>query len=805
MAFGYHEDLERLDKVIAGLQSAIEMATEDDERMPEILGYLGVLLRLRFERLGNVADIDDSIALSRRSVNLMPKNDPDRVNELANLGNSLMRRFERFGDITDIDKAITSLQAVVDLAPKDDADRHQHLSNLAASLDTRFEQFGHLADLNHAIELKQAAIDCTPDGHSDKPFLFGGLGLSLMNRFIRLGDFTDIDNAVASRRAAVDLTPEGHPTMAMHLANLGNPLQIRFELFGNIADLDDAISSKQAAVNLTPDDHADKPGRLSNLGVSLAARFQRIGDPTDIDKAIISQKAAVDLTPDGHLHKAMFLNSLGISLKTRFHSLGNLTDLENAIASAQAAVDLTPDNYSAKPMYLQNLGKSLQIRFQSLGNRIDINNAIVLKQAAVELTPDGHPYKTDSMRDLGYAFWLRYLRDPFRREDAETGIKFLSAAANSRIGAPAIRFGAAKEWRDVATFAGHSSLLAAYDRIITIIPLVAWLGLPITDRHQHLVKKGKLAMEAAAAAISFEQYDKALEWLEQGRSIVWTQILQLRTPVDDLRDVQPDLAKRLVQVSRLLDQGAGRSGISDGMEQSGEEQGRRYRALTAEWESLVEKVRSLPNFENFLKPLNITHLIKAAQKGTIIVSNIAEERCDALALIPGLDKVVHIPLPNVTSKRITELANELKDSLYGSGVRMRGERAAKKVEDEVDGDYCKEILAELWTNLVKPILDSLGFSAGLSQLFCLKILIIYTTAQPRYASTNLVVCYRATCLSPNTRCRHIRFRFSGCPPRQLRHIIVYTYRIYSARTAPSVCGRELQAAVSHSVFGSWYI
>jgi hypothetical protein len=43
-----------------------------------------------------------------------------------------------------------------------------------------------------------------------------------------------------------------------------------------------------------------------------------------------------------------------------------------------------------------------------------------------------------------------------------------------------------------------------------------------------------VASEAAAAAISAKQYNTALEWLEQGHSIVWNQFLQLRTPFDAL-------------------------------------------------------------------------------------------------------------------------------------------------------------------------------------------------------------------------------------------------------------------------------
>jgi hypothetical protein len=101
--------------------------------------------------------------------------------------------------------------------------------------------------------------------------------------------------------------------------------------------------------------------------------------------------------------------------------------------------------------------------------------------------------------------------------------------------------------------------------------------------------------------------------------------------------------------------------------------------------------------------------MRAAQSGPVVAINIATQRCDALVLLPDLEDVIHIPL-TITSERVSELAQEMKEILSSNGVRMRGERAAKKVEDEDDGLGCEQILSELWIDLVKPVLDSLAFS-----------------------------------------------------------------------------------------------
>jgi hypothetical protein len=135
-----------------------------------------------------------------------------------------------------------------------------------------------------------------------------------------------------------------------------------------------------------------------------------------------------------------------------------------------------------------------------------------------------------------------------------------------------------------------------------------------------------------------------------------------------------------------------------------------------EWESIIKQVRSLPNFEDFLRSPSSHRLVNAARNGPVVILNIAAKGCDALAVLPELDDIVHIPLPNLTPKRVIELHTELKDFLSSSGIRSRGERAIRDT-DEADLQTCERVLAELWNNLVHPVPDSLAFSVRLFQQY----------------------------------------------------------------------------------------
>ncbi|KAG8814395.1 hypothetical protein FRC19_001779 [Serendipita sp. 401] len=706
--FEMYENLCDIDNAITQLQAAVNLTPDDHPHKPLRLNNLASSLRGRFNHLGNLDDIDNAILRLQLAISLTPDGHPHKPNWLSSLGTSLQKRFGRIGNLVDIEDSISRLQDAVNLTPDDHPDKPARLSNLGNSFVSRFERLGNIDDINNAILRHQMVMNLIPDSHPQKPNQLSDLGGSLIMRFEHLGDLDDIDNAVAHLQVAVNLTPDGHPEKSNRLGSLGGSLLVRFEHLGNLDDIQDAILRLQEAVNLTPDGRIDKPSWLSNLGLSLRARFERLRNLDDINSSIIQLQAAVDLTPDGHPEKPKWLNNLGITVLSRFQRVGSLGDIQNAIAQLQVAVNLAPDGHSEKRRWLSHLGLSLIIRFEHLGNQDDLDNGISRLQAAVDLTPDGHPVKPGLLSNLATSLLTRFqrLNHP---HDAEACISHLLTAAFSPVGSPSVRLGAAQKWIHAALTTTHTSLLAACECAISIIPLVAWLGLSIPDRHQHLVEIGGIVRDAAAIAIVLDEFDMALEWLEQGRSIVWNQILQLRTPVDELRAVEPDLANRLLHVSSLLYQGGQDINPQAAHKRSPEEEARQYRALAKERDEIVEKVRSLPKFQDFLKPFRLGRLFEAAKEGAVIVVNVSIVQCDALALIDGVDEAIHIPLPDLTPKRVNQLQIEFNALLKSSGVRQR---AVRDEEVEVGGDEgCKKILAELWDHLVKPVLDSLAFSS----------------------------------------------------------------------------------------------
>ncbi|KAG9089220.1 hypothetical protein FS749_001526 [Ceratobasidium sp. UAMH 11750] len=274
-------------------------------------------------------------------------------------------------------------------------------------------------------------------------------------------------------------------------------------------------------------------------------------------------------------------------------------------------------------------------------------------------------------------------------------------------GSPAIRFRASHNWALLSQLCGLPPL-EAYANSMTILPHVVWLGASAQDRYKCLAttQVGILATEAATAAISQTRYDLALEWLEQGRSIVWGQTLQLRTPYDELSTDHPDLAEELQYVSTQFEHASMSLSSGPSTACGGElphETARKHRWLAQKREELIEYIRHLPGLEDFLRPPNASKIMSWVQDKTIVVVNVHELRCDALILQAGARDITHVPLTEFSVQKAKEARAELGRCLLGRGCQRGIKPDRRKLT-------FKDILELLWDEVVKPVLDHLGIT-----------------------------------------------------------------------------------------------
>ncbi|KAI0083697.1 CHAT domain-containing protein [Irpex rosettiformis] len=767
-------DLDALETSIQCYRVSMGAIEDDHPEKVDIINNLGVILSARFKCVGEHQDLEEAISLHQLANALTPDDSPDKASRLSNLAASILSRFEREGRGEDLEEAIGIWTHAVELVPDSHVDKPTLLNNLGSSHQTRFEQLGKLEDLESAISLHARAVELTPDGHPDKPSWLNNSGNSYLIRFKQLGKREDLESAIALHARAEDLTPDGHPNKPSLLSNSGNPHLTRFQQLGKLEDLESAISLHARAVELTPDGHPDKPSWLNNSGNSHLTRFERLGliedleraiklyacateltpdghpnkpswlnnlanslsdryertrDLKDLERAAAHQSRAVDLTPDGHPNKPSYLNNLGTKLQTRFEQSRSLDDLDQAIAHKTNAVSLTPEGHPDKPRWLYNLGNSLQERFNEAGNALDLEEAIKCSTCSVELLPKNHAERALMLRLLGELFDTRLYSPHAQADDATRAMEAFLEAVQHPNSHPLERLQACGQYTSLLSKLPHLfttplrlTLLNAYKYALGLVPRCIWMGNNMRGRYasEEVLVIRIVVNNAVTAAISAGEYGLALEFLETGRAVVWSQVLQLRTPLDDLRQLHPQLADDLYYVSQALQHAAaspsGSLPLSTEAHKAqpslkGHAQSSHTHAL--EYEELITQIRELDGFKDFLLPKTLSQLTGACASGPVVVLNLHNTRCDALVLSQP-DHITHIPLPEFSRTHAVKLHKDLWSILAARNLRGRF-RDSEWYDDDnrgqdmpgngVRNDPMFRVLGDLWNFVVKPILD----------------------------------------------------------------------------------------------------
>ena len=709
-----------LDEAINTGRDAVAATPRHDPNLAVYLSNLGMSLQIRFELSRDPADLVTAIDTGRKAVEVTPPGHPYQAKHLANLGAALMTRFIRQAkDAADLNEAIDTGRKAVDLTPPDNPDFAGMLSNLGASLHLRYELAGDAADLNTAITECQRAADLTPSGHPTLARNLANLGAALRSRFELAGDAADLDAAIDAERNAVHVAPPGHPDLTGMLSNLGISLTTRFGLAGDAADLDAAIDAERKAVALTPPGHPDLARNLANLAAALTARFSLAADPTglkaaDSDAAIDAARKAVALTPPGHPDLPGRLSNLGNSLFARFGLAGNATDLDAAINAGEKAVRLTPPGHTDLASHLSNLGSSLLMRFKLAKDATDLDAAIDAGQETARLTQPGHPDLAKRLSNLGSSLHARFELNG-DTADLDAAIERWRRSSEVPTGIPSVRLAAARMWGAMAADAGRTRDAADGHAVaLGLLQTVAWHGLDRATREDHLREWAGLAADGAACAVLDARPGLAVELLEQGRSVLWTQALNLRGDLTRLATEHPALAARLDGIRKILDapmpgdapfppEPAGTSAAAAGRARQHEKAADLRKRKAREWDECLAQVRALPGFEHFLAAIPYPQLTAAAADGPTVIVNASRFGCHALIVDADSAQPRVVSLPAMTVAAATDQASRMLTALASAAdpvqALLNPENATRAVLD---------VLVWLWDVIAEPVLTALG-------------------------------------------------------------------------------------------------
>ncbi|RPA88524.1 hypothetical protein L873DRAFT_1632231, partial [Choiromyces venosus 120613-1] len=167
------DDLDFLKEAIALAESAVTLTTPLHPNRAIL--FPGADLFRRYERLGNMADLNEAIIEMEKALEACYPGTPGRAGMLHNWSTMLVKRFERLGDINDLDKAARISEDIVREAIAGSQIHIYALFNLGTILLERFKRIGNLEDLQKAIKHGEAALAATPRDHPDRAVRYSNL------------------------------------------------------------------------------------------------------------------------------------------------------------------------------------------------------------------------------------------------------------------------------------------------------------------------------------------------------------------------------------------------------------------------------------------------------------------------------------------------------------------------------------------------------------------------------------------------------------------------------------------------------
>ncbi|KAJ7107941.1 CHAT domain-containing protein [Mycena epipterygia] len=630
-----------------------------------------------------------------------------RATALSNLGTGLEKRFKIRGSPQDLDKAIDLHREALNLRQAPHPDCDTSLINLGLVLQEWFETRGGAGDLDSAIELHCEALDLCPAPHPHRDISLNNLANGHFARFQTQGDAGDLENAIELHREALDLCPAPHPDRSGSLNNLANVLYTRFRRRADAADLDSAIVLHCEALGLRAAPHPARSSSLTNLASVLYERFRKRGDTGDLDNSIGLIRESLNLHPAPHPNHGRSLSNLAVVLLIRFQAHGDTADLDNAIELNREALDLQAALHPDHGSCLNNLASVFHTRFQIGGDVRDLDNAIELCNEAQVLLQPPHPLRGVTLRHL--AIQLTYMYDNFLNRDIMEDAIIAFHESSGYLPSPVYeRCEAATTWARHAEQRNHASTLEAYETSVELLPQHAMLGLDIQSHQKALKLKWTigLATDAAACASRLNKLGKAIELLEAGRSVFWSQALQLHTSLDDLEAVHPELAERIRNISKDLEVGSHRAVASIRMlpavhkdHMMLDKDDAYYCKLNAKWVEVIDEVHLKPGFQRFLRPKLMNELKAAAINGPIIILNPSRSLCTAFIVTLSED-VQSVDLENMTWGR----AQQLVDLLH---ALLSQNRTVETSENHTPNKVFGWLLRELWILIVQPVFHAL--------------------------------------------------------------------------------------------------
>ena len=298
-----------------------------------------------------------------------------------------------------------------------------------------------------------------------------------------------------------------------------------------------------------------------------------------------------------------------------------------------------------------------------------------------------------------------------RTQDLDDALELLSRCANDGHVTLPDRYQCACARAAAARRSRHPSVSTAYESAVSLMQGALLFAPTLQLQHATFAGTSVIAhgmpLDYVSYLVGLHQLEKAIENLERGRALLWSEMRHLRISVDQLLQADPDLGHKFAAVSRELEEltksipPSRKLSVDDGAAddlRAVDPFGRlllKQRGLFKERDELISQIQALPGFDGFLTSTPFDTLRSAASSGPVIIINHSEWRSDILILLHNAYPSL-IPTPHDFYERASALKEKLLDSRNKYGL-----------DSSHYDETLASVLAELYKLVGKSVIDRL--------------------------------------------------------------------------------------------------
>ena len=580
---------------------------------------------------------------------------------------------------------------------------------LAAEISEMYRQEDTQRDFNRAIQVLREAAVLNPDLE-----ISNALATCLIVRFEATHLMNDCEEAMTNLDKIVAACSPGKNLTELEtngLRLIALLLTSRVNVSPTPENLEDAIHRLRAIVtySLTENDHK----KLTLLlGALTHKRFKYFGVtgssggvPPDPNSDILARSYLLQQRGEAETRSQMQENLDRLSGFFTATVNCEITDVEAAVEGGRKLIPSQQysDQWSHSSELATVFANILLCAYRRTERLDYLNEAITTNQGLhrISVAPKFCHFLVGCKLRYCLNERLELLGLP---QDFEELIQLSSELANDISGEVFTRFEISCYWARLARlFYVHPSVSIAYETAMSLLQETLVFCPTLQTQHHRLaaaLKEGdSFTSDYASYQIEKGQVKQAVETLEQGRALLWSEMRGLRTSTDQLRAADPALADKLSDINQRLESvmmSVAQSDDDNGIGRTETGTGRRERSighlvltqrrLLGERNSLISHIQSLPGLEDFLNPLSFDVLNSAAACGPVIIIDLARPRFPSYILLLLKDSPPSI-ISSPSSFR--DRAERLEDEL----LRVRKEKGPGSKEYDRTLAY---VLTELY-------------------------------------------------------------------------------------------------------------